>query len=120
MRYVAQENLERLPLAHRRIKHPRISSALFRGFDSLTGRFVPSDDLSFQYPGSLSTLEPSSQLPGEISHAATQTVLSVRRACAALNAFVNATAAREEGATADADAPDDAGLVMLTRDENAS
>jgi len=56
VRYVAQENLERLPLAHRRIKHPRISSALFRGFDSLTGRFVPSDDLSFQYPGSLSTL----------------------------------------------------------------
>jgi hypothetical protein len=48
MRYVAQENLEPLPLAHRRIKHPRLSLALFSGFDPAAGRWIPSDNLAYQ------------------------------------------------------------------------
>ena len=61
VRYVAQENLERLPLSHRRIVHPSLSAAIFPAFDGTHGRFVPSEQLAFSYPGS--ELEPSRHEP---------------------------------------------------------
>lgn len=47
-----QSLLEPLPPTHRRVHHPSLIGALFRGFDPARGRFVPSDDLAFEYPGS--------------------------------------------------------------------
>lgn len=51
MFYVAQENLEPLPPRHRRIHHPAID-AFFSRFDSGCGRFSPSAELGYEYPGS--------------------------------------------------------------------
>ncbi|KAL1505105.1 hypothetical protein AB1Y20_008864 [Prymnesium parvum] len=50
MLYVAQENLARLELPHRRIDHPAID-AFFSRFDSSRGVFEPCADLVYEYPG---------------------------------------------------------------------
>ena len=130
MRYVAQENLERMPLAHRRIKHPRITSTLFRGFDPASGRWVPSVELAFQYPGSLTRADqkdgngPLAEVGEALVESASNVVLSVRRAAGALAGFVSAAAARE-AAAADTDAAEaaaaaEARLVPLFPDANES
>ena len=105
VRYVAQENLERLPLSHRRIAHPRLSPSLFTRFDALRGRWIPSDDLAFRFPGS--RLEPLSSsgggegdgsdslYPPALLASASTVAASVRDVSSGLTAFVAASAARE-------------------------
>ena len=56
VRYVAQENLVEVPPAHRRISHPGIDSVV-PVFDAASARFLPTEELAFEYPGSpLATL----------------------------------------------------------------
>lgn len=52
VRYVAEENLEPLLVGHRRVSHPGLTRAIFSGFEPGCGRFLPSESLAFQYPGS--------------------------------------------------------------------
>ena len=52
VRYVAQENLVEVAPLYRRISHPGLGQVL-RAYDAPSGRFVPSDELGFEYPGSM-------------------------------------------------------------------
>ena len=51
VRYVAQENLVEVPAAHRRISHPGIDSVV-PVFEAASARFLPTEELAFEYPGS--------------------------------------------------------------------
>ena len=51
VRYVAQENLVEVPAAHRRISHPGIDSVV-PIFEAASARFLPTEELAFEYPGS--------------------------------------------------------------------
>ena len=107
VRYVAQENLERLPLNHRRISHPRLSPALFGRFDPVVGRWEPAADLAWQYPGSLvgdGGAPPHASAP--LLAAAEAMTSSVRRASSALASFIEAARARASASAAAADSTD--------------
>ena len=91
VRYVAQENLEELPLTHRRINHPGLS--VLGPFDATEGRFLPTEELSFEYPGSLVAHTPSS--PGSAApEAARELLRMVVEVSSKLGDFVEAVAAQ--------------------------
>ena len=106
VRYVAQENLERLPLNHRRISHPRLSPALFGRFDPVVGRWEPAADLAWQYPGSLvgdGGAPPHASAP--LLAAAEAMTSSVRRASSALASSSRLRASASASAAASTAAP---------------
>jgi len=91
MKYVAQENLQRLPPALRRVHHPALVGSLFSHFDPSTATFIPTDELAFAYPGSRSKEREDSATSAEGSEA--QRVLdAVRTMAAQLDGFVAAVA----------------------------
>ena len=96
VRYVAEENLEALPVAHRRIAHPGITSSIFTSFDPRSGRFVPAELLAFQYPGSgveVARRAPPSRAALESAGPLVASLASLTRG---LSTFVDAAAERED------------------------
>jgi hemimethylated DNA binding protein len=69
VRYVAQENLVEVPAAHRRISHPGIDSVV-PVFDAASARFLPTEELAFEYPGSPLATPPRPARPAAADHAA--------------------------------------------------
>ena len=123
VRYVAQENLERLPPAHRRIAHPRLTPSLFSRYDAIHGRWVPSESLAFRYPGSLVShahgvasrsghgkaalaagreAVGASAFPPSLLASATAVATSVQTVTSGLFAFINAAATRDAAARLEA------------------
>lgn len=90
MFYTAQENLRRIEPRYRRISHPNLHSA-FPSFSPSLGKFVPSPELAYDYPGNGSP-PPPLPLPHDVVEAVLSHASSFSRR---LGGYLDAVKAQE-------------------------